>query len=112
MGETQKQSATRLPSLPPVTQWVPPLPCADMFSFSDLKQALAKYTYTGYVPLLSLYLCGYPYLDSTPSEVLVKKLFVMVENVSKDRMSYITLVVEDFFLAALVLDFRKINTNR
>lgn len=62
------------------------------FSFSDLKQVLAKYA------------------DSIPDGPL-KKLFVMVENDSKGRMSYITLVAVANDLAALVGDFRKIDTN-
>lgn len=41
----------------------------------------------------------------------LKKLFVMVENDSKGRMSYITLVAVANDLAALVADFRKIDTN-
>ncbi|WP_206601691.1 hypothetical protein, partial [Escherichia coli] len=62
------------------------------FSFADLKQVLAKYA------------------DSIPEGPL-KKLFVMVENDSKGRMSYITLVAVSNDLAALVADFRKIDTN-
>jgi len=62
------------------------------FSFADLKQVLAKYA------------------DNIPEGPL-KKLFVMVENDSKGRMSYITLVAVSNDLAALVADFRKIDTN-
>jgi Ca2+-binding EF-hand superfamily protein len=62
------------------------------FSFSDLKQVLAKYA------------------DTIPDGPL-RKLFVMVENDSKGRMSYITLVAVANDLAALVADFRKIDTN-
>jgi Ca2+-binding EF-hand superfamily protein len=62
------------------------------FSFTDLKQVLAKYS------------------DNIPEGPL-KKLFIMVENDSKGRMSYITLVAVANDLAALVADFRKIDTN-
>jgi Ca2+-binding EF-hand superfamily protein len=62
------------------------------FSFQDLKQVLAKYA------------------DTIPDGPL-KKLFVMVENDTKGRMSYITLVAVANDLAALVADFRKIDTN-
>jgi len=62
------------------------------FSFSDLKQVLAKHA-------------------SAIPEGPLKKLFVMVENDSKGRMSYITLVAVANDLAALVADFRKIDTN-
>jgi len=62
------------------------------FSFSDLKQVLAKYA------------------NAMPEGPL-KKLMAMVENDSKGRLSYITLVAVSNDLAALVGDFRKIDTN-
>jgi len=62
------------------------------FSFADLKQVLAKYA------------------DTIPEGPL-KKLFVMVENDNKGRLSYITLVAVSNDLCALVADFRKIDTN-
>jgi len=62
------------------------------FSFADLKQVLSKYA------------------DNIPEGPL-KKLFVMVENDNKGRLSYITLVAVSNDLAALVADFRKIDTN-
>jgi Ca2+-binding EF-hand superfamily protein len=62
------------------------------FSFADLKQVLCKYA------------------DNIPEGPL-KKLFVMVENDTKGRLSYITLVAVSNDLAALVADFRKIDTN-
>jgi len=62
------------------------------FSFADLKQVLAKYA------------------DNIPDGPL-KKLFVMVENDTKGRLSYITLVAVSNDLAALVADFRKIDAN-
>lgn len=62
------------------------------FSFADLKQVLAKYA------------------DTIP-EGPIKKLFVMVENDTKGRLSYITLVAVSNDLAALVADFRKIDVN-
>jgi len=63
------------------------------FSFSDLKQVLTKYAAA---------------LPDGP----LKKLFAMVENDSKGRMSYITLVAVANDLAALVGDFRVIDTNK
>jgi Ca2+-binding EF-hand superfamily protein len=62
------------------------------FSFADLKQVLTKYA-------------------SAIPEGPLKKLFVMVENDNRGRMSYITLVAVANDLAALVADFRKIDTN-
>jgi len=62
------------------------------FSFADLKQVLAKYA------------------ENIPEGPL-KKLFVMVENDTKSRLSYITLVAVSNDLAALVADFRKIDVN-
>jgi Ca2+-binding EF-hand superfamily protein len=62
------------------------------FSFADLKQVLSKYA------------------DTTPEGPL-KKLFALVENDSKSRLSYITLVAVSNDLAALVADFRKIDLN-
>jgi len=62
------------------------------FSFADLKQVLAKYA------------------DKIPEGPL-KKLFAMVENDTKGRLSYITLVAVSNDLAALVADFRKIDAN-
>lgn len=62
------------------------------FSFADLKQVLSKYA------------------DTIPEGPL-KKLFVMVENDQKGRLSYITLVAVSNDLAALVADFRKIDLN-
>lgn len=61
-------------------------------SFSELKQILAKY-------------------NATAPEGALKKLFVLVENDTKGRMSYITLVAVTNDLVALVEDFRKIDTN-
>jgi len=62
------------------------------FSFADLQKVLAKYT------------------DVIPEGPL-KNLFVLVEKDEKGRMSYITLVAVSNDLAALVADFRKIDTN-
>jgi len=62
------------------------------FSFSDLKQILEKYA------------------DTIPEGPL-KKLFQLVENDTKSRLSYITLVAVTNDLAALVNDFRKIDVN-
>jgi len=62
------------------------------FSFADLKQVLAKYA------------------TAIPDGPL-KKLFQMVENDTKGRLSYITLVAVSNDLAALVADFRKIDAN-
>jgi len=62
------------------------------FSFSDLKQVLVKHC------------------DKMPEGAL-KNLFEMVENDTKGRLSYITLVAVSNDLAALVADFRKIDTN-
>lgn len=62
------------------------------FSFADLKQVLSRYA------------------DTIPDGPL-KKLFVMVEEDKKSRMSYITLVAVSNDLAALVADFRKIDLN-
>lgn len=62
------------------------------FSFADLKQVLSKYS------------------DALPEGPL-KKLFVLVENDTKSRLSYITLVAVANDLAALVADFRKIDVN-
>jgi len=62
------------------------------FSFADLRQILAKYA------------------DAIPEGPL-KKLFVLVEEDTKSRLSYITLVAVSNDLAALVSDFRKIDTN-
>jgi len=62
------------------------------FSFADLKQVLAKYG------------------DNIPEGPL-KNLFIMVENDTKGRLSYITLVAVSNDLAALVADFRKIDLN-
>jgi Ca2+-binding EF-hand superfamily protein len=62
------------------------------FSFADLRQVLAKYS------------------DAIPEGPL-KKLFIMVEEDTKSRLSYITLVAVSNDLAALVADFRKIDTN-
>jgi len=62
------------------------------FSFADLRQVLAKYA------------------DAIPEGPL-KKLFVMVEEDTKSRLSYITLVAVSNDLAALVADFRKIDLN-
>jgi len=61
-------------------------------SFSDLRQILAKY-------------------ETELPEGPIKKLFVLVENDQKGRMSYITLVAVANDLAALVADFRKIDVN-
>jgi Ca2+-binding EF-hand superfamily protein len=61
-------------------------------SFADLKQIIHKY-------------------DTVLPEGPLKKLFVMVENDQKGRMSYITLVAVANDLAALVGDFRKIDLN-
>jgi len=62
------------------------------FSFSDLRQVLLKYS------------------DTIPEGPL-KKLFILVEEDTKSRLSYITLVAVSNDLAALVADFRKIDTN-
>jgi len=62
-------------------------------SFADLKQILAKY-------------------ETAMPEGPIKKLFVMVENDTKGRMSYITLVAVANDLAALVADFRVIDVNK
>jgi len=62
------------------------------FSFADLKEVLAKYA------------------DSIPEGPL-KNLFLLVENDTKSRLSYITLVAVSNDLAALVNDFRKIDAN-
>jgi len=63
------------------------------FSFADLKQILTKYA------------------DTVPEGPL-KKLFVLVEEDTKSRLSYITLVAVSNDLAALVADFRKIDANK
>jgi len=63
------------------------------FSFADLRQVLAKYA------------------DKVPEGPL-KNLFVLVEEDTKGRLSYITLVAVSNDLAALVADFRKIDTNQ
>jgi len=62
------------------------------FSFADLKQVLSKYS-------------------TAIPEGPLKRLFVMVEEDTKSRLSYITLVAVSNDLAALVADFRKIDTN-
>jgi len=62
------------------------------FSFADLKQVLVKYSQT--IP-----------------EGPLKKLFQLVEDDTKGRLSYITLVAVSNDLAALVADFRKIDLN-
>jgi len=62
------------------------------FSFSDLKQVLAKYS-------------------SVIPEGPLKQLFQLVEGDNKSRLSYITLVAVSNDLAALVADFRKIDLN-
>jgi len=62
------------------------------FSFSDLKRVLEKYA---------------PTIPEGP----LKKLFQMVEEDKKGRLSYITLVAVSNDLAALVADFRKIDSN-
>jgi len=62
------------------------------FSFADLKQVLVKYA---------------PTLPDGP----LKKLFQLVEDDKKGRLSYITLVAVSNDLAALVADFRKIDSN-
>jgi Ca2+-binding EF-hand superfamily protein len=62
------------------------------FSFSDLKQILAKYA---------------PAIPEGP----LKKLFQLVEEDKRSRLSYITLVAVSNDLAALVNDFRKIDLN-
>jgi len=62
------------------------------FSFADLKQVLAKYS--NVIP-----------------EGPLKKLFQLVEDDDKSRLSYITLVAVSNDLAALVADFRKIDVN-
>jgi len=62
------------------------------FSFADLKQVLSKYS---------------PSIPEGP----LKKLFVLVEEDTKGRLSYISLVAVSNDLAALVADFRKIDTN-
>lgn len=61
-------------------------------SFSELKQILTKY-------------------NATAPEGALKKLFLLVENDTKGRMSYITLVAVTNDLVALVEDFRKIDSN-
>ncbi len=50
------------------------------------------------------------YSDALPEGPL-KKLFILVENDTKSRLSYITLVAVANDLAALVADFRKIDVN-
>jgi len=62
-------------------------------SFSDLRQILQKY-------------------ETALPEGPIKRLFVMVENDQKGRMSYITLVAVANDLAALVADFRVIDLNK
>jgi len=62
------------------------------FSFADLKQVLTKYS------------------DAIPEGPL-RKLFIMVEEDTKGRLSYISLVAVSNDLAALVADFRKIDAN-
>jgi Ca2+-binding EF-hand superfamily protein len=62
-------------------------------SFSELKQILHKY-------------------NASEPEGALKKLLVLVENDTKQRMSYITLVAVSNDLAALVGDFRKIDINK
>jgi len=62
------------------------------FSFSDLKQVLSKYS------------------DTLPEGPL-RKLFQLVEEDTRGRLSYISLVAVSNDLAALVADFRKIDTN-
>jgi len=62
------------------------------FSFADLKKVLDKYS---------------PTIPEGP----LKKLFQMVEEDKKGRLSYITLVAVSNDLAALVADFRKIDSN-
>jgi len=62
------------------------------FSFSDLKQILEKYA---------------PSIPEGP----LKKLFQLVEEDKRSRLSYITLVAVSNDLAALVNDFRKIDIN-
>jgi len=61
-------------------------------SFSELKQVLQKYT------------------DAMPDGAL-KKLFLLVENDTKGRMSYITVIGVTNDLVALIGDFRKLDLN-
>eukprot|EP01111_Echinosteliopsis_oligospora_P012065 TRINITY_DN40_c0_g2_i1.p1 TRINITY_DN40_c0_g2~~TRINITY_DN40_c0_g2_i1.p1 ORF type:complete len:508 (-),score=164.84 TRINITY_DN40_c0_g2_i1:45-1568(-) len=61
-------------------------------SFADLKQIMVKYS-------------------NTMPEGALKKLFELVENDTKGRMSYVTMVAVANDLAVLVADFRKIDTN-
>jgi len=62
------------------------------FSFADLKQVLSKYS-------------------TDLPEGPLRKLFTLVEEDNKSRLSYISLVAVSNDLAALVADFRKIDTN-
>jgi len=61
-------------------------------SFADLKKILQKY-------------------EASEPEGALKKLLILVENDTKQRMSYITMVAVSNDLAALVADFRKIDAN-
>lgn len=61
-------------------------------SFADLKQIMVKYS-------------------NTLPEGSLRKLFELVENDTKGRMSYVTMVAVANDLAVLVADFRKIDAN-